>query len=334
MGTIYIAEQGSLIKKRNRRLIVENRGDTVLDIPVIKVNRLFVFGNIQLTTQALTMLLENNVDIAFFTTRGTFKGKVVNDSSPNLFLRMAQLDRWKDENYRIGLCRSIVSAKLHNMITVLKKHGKNHPETGVDRSCAELEKGRIKLDEASTTNSIMGIEGGYSSIYFSTFARIFRRELQFEKRMKRPPPDPVNALLSLGYVMITNEIGYILEGMTFEPYLGFLHSIKYGRKSLALDMVEEFRQPVIDQFVLRLANLQIFKHEHFEAVPGKGVYLNESSFKKFLGLYDDKIKEEVHTDVKNVAGDGKNWRDMFRLQAGKLEKSIMNGDKYEPFLYR
>ena len=318
-----------MVKKRGGRLVVELDKKNLADIPVFKIDRIFAFGNVQFTTQALTMLLENNIDVAFFSYYGKYKGKISTDTSPNVFLRVAQFDRWRDNDFRIQFCKSIVEAKLSNMLAVLKRFNKNHPETDIKDSILSIRHGLENIESGESINYLRGVEGSSSGAYFSAFSKMLRQELQFSKRMKRPAPDPVNAMLSLGYVMVTNEIAHNLEGMAFEPFLGFLHGIKYGRKSLALDMVEEFRQPLVDQFVLKLANLKIFTSDNFEEIPGKGVYLHDESFKKYLEYYEERMNEIVKTDT----GEQISWRRLIRKQSEELEKSLMENTNYQPFLY-
>jgi len=327
MTTIYLSEQGALIRKVSRRIVVEKEKQVLLDIPIIKIDRLFVFGNVQVTTQAMALLLDHGIDVNYFTSRGRLRGKLNSSISKNIFLRLAQYERWSDEEYKCRLCRNIVEAKLKNMKYMIKRYLSNYPEKDFARSLETIEKGLKSLDKKDDTAGLIGIEGSSSGAYFTAFSQMFRKDLHFKKRAKHPSTDPVNALLSLGYVMITNEIASHLEGLAFDPFLGFLHGIKYGRKSLALDMVEEFRQPLIDTFTLKLANLEIFTEKDFKQMPDAGLYLNDEKFKEYLTLYENKLNERVISREH----DAKSWRELFHYQGRQLEKSILDNKDYRPF---
>lgn len=328
MTTLYLCEQGAVVRKSSRRLIVTKEKQILLDVPIIKIKRIFIFGNIQVTTQALSLLLEHGVDLSFFTSRGRLRGKLTSSMSKNIFLRLAQYERWRDQTFKIQLCRSIIEAKLKNMKYVMQRFLSNHPEEKFDQSFETIDRGLSQLNAKTNVSSLLGIEGASSSSYFTSFRRMFRRELQFKRRIMHPSPDPVNALLSLGYVMVTNEIASYLDGMSFDPFLGFLHGIKYGRKSLALDLVEEFRQPLIDTFTLRLANLRVFAENDFQLVPGEGVHLTDIKFKEYLERYEKRLSEKISYGPYSSM----NWRDIFKQQCKHLEKSILEGKEYQPFI--
>jgi CRISPR-associated protein Cas1 len=168
----------------------------------------------------------------------------------------------------------------------------------------------------------MGIEGAISAEYFKAFRKILKTELEFEKRTRRPAKDPVNALLNLGYTFLTNEISSLLESMSFETCLGFLHGVQYGRKSLALDMVEEFRQPVIDKFILNILNKKVFKKVDFEETD-KGFILSEDAFGKFCIEYQRYITKRDK--------DGMNFEEVFKNQINLLKESIMKNKVYKPY---
>lgn len=327
MTIIYLSEQGAVIRKTSRRIIAEKDKKILLDIPIIKIDRLFIFGNIQVTTQALALLLDHGIDVSFFTSRGRLRGKLSSTMSKNIFLRLAQYERWRDHDYKLQLCRNIIRAKLTNMKQNMSRYLSNYPTEDFAQYFRTIDRGLLSLEEKSDISGLLGIEGSSSGAYFSAYSRMFRQELLFKKRLRHPSPDPVNALLSLGYVMITNEIASVLEGMAFDPFLGFLHGIKYGRRSLALDMVEEFRQPLIDSFTLKLANLKVFLTDDFEQVPGEGLHLNDHKFKEYLSHYESKLCENA------VAGNlpPLNWRELFKQQVRVLEKAIFDGKEYQPF---
>jgi CRISP-associated protein Cas1 len=328
MSTLYLCDQGTVVVKRSRRLQVLKEKELLLDLPVTRVDKIFLFGNIQLTTQALGLLLDQGIDVSFFTSRGRLRGRLSSGISKNIFLRLAQYERWRDQTYKIGICRSIIDSKLTNMKNLLQLYRSNYPNEDFAQQVETIAGCLNQLNEKNEIKNLLGLEGAASGAYFSAFGRMFRKELRFEKRLKHPSPDPVNALLSLGYVMITNELASLLEAAAFDPFLGFLHGVKYGRKSLALDLVEQFRQPVIDRFVLRLANLNIFAEKDFQVIPGEGMHLTDEKFKLYLDHYEKKINLEKIS----LGADELSWRNLFQQQVYMLEKSMMENKDYQPYI--
>ena len=157
---------------------------------------------------------------------------------------------------------------------------------------------------------------------------MFRKELTFQERTRRPPKDPVNAILSLGYTMITNEILGLVIAHGLDPYLGFLHGVVYGRPSLALDLVEEFRQPVIDRLTLHLFNHNIITIEDFRKVEQDGVYLTNDGMKKYFQFYEKRLKAPLEHGESELTA---NMRNIMKQQVHRMAKSIQNRKIYNPF---
>lgn len=325
MATLYLSEQGSKVSRSGQRLIVKRDDELLLDIPLRKLSRIFIFGNVQLTTQAITALFEEEIDVAYFSARGRYKGSLGGVMSKNIPLRVAQYRSWFDEDFKIGMGRNLIVAKLTNMQQVAQRYRYNHPEADFAESIKSIKKGISNLATASSTESIMGIEGYCSREYFKCFAVMCRTSLEFTGRNKHPSTDPINALLSLGYTLVTTEIGAILEAMSIDPYLGYLHGVRYGRKSLALDMVEEFRQAIVDPFTLRLINLRMYTEEDFQKTEN-GMRLYGPAFKNYIAEYEKKMDEA------NVSWQGENcsWRKLILYQIEELEQSILENREYRP----
>lgn len=176
----------------------------------------------------------------------------------------------------------------------------------------------------------MGAEGYASTVYFKAFGELIRGDFKFEKRDYYPPPDPVNALLSFGYMLVFNELSSILEAFGFDIYLGFLHSTRYGRESLATDMIEELRSPVVDRLVLYLINLGVIKPTSFTPTDGKGVRMDENAKKAYLKNYE-KFMTASFIDYKTR--ERTTFRDIIRKNALQLEKCLLNNEEYKAFVF-
>ncbi len=324
MNPIYICDQGAILRQKSRTIIIEKERKKLLQMPVIKIERICLYGNIQITTQAMNLLMESGVDVAFFSLAGRFRGRLLAVESKNVILRLAQYERYLDESFQVSLVRHLVGAKIKNARALLKKYMQNHPECDIAKEIGALEQVMAQLPDQKNVSSLRGSEGISAASYFRGYGKLFRRELVFEQRSRRPPRDPVNALLSLGYTMITNEMMGLLLAHGFDPYIGFLHGIVYGRPSLALDMIEEFRHPVIDRLTLKLFNKRIVQRSDFQTDENNGVLLTEEALKKYFSNYESwmRAKEE----------NAKSYRDLMRRQVQRLSMAIQQRRDYHPYV--
>lgn len=296
MSVLYIKEQGTTLVKRKERLQVVKGSQILLDIPVANVDNISIIGNVQISTQALALLFSQGIDVHYFSFSGKYLGRTGAEHSKNIFLRFAQHEVYHDMGMRLKFARQIVKNKVNNQMDLIKKiRFQNSYDWKAD--VEQMEKVVSTLEHKETPNGILGVEGLCSHIYFGAYGKMFKSKIGFEGRNRRPPKDPVNVLLSLGYTFLTKDVSTALEGEAFEMYLGFLHGIRYGRKSLALDMVEEFRQPVVDRMVLYAFNKRMFSELDFEMQDG-GVLLCEDGFKKFCKIYEDWLQDKYYSGGK------------------------------------
>lgn len=326
MSTIYLDEQGSEVKKKGELLIIEKDDKTIAEIPLAQLDRMVIIGNIQITTPALALLLDNEIPVSFVTTYGNYRGKLEPPTHKNIKLRLKQYERYNDKTFRLNHSKEIIKGKLKNGKIFLQKHWRNNPEIDINLEIREIEASLKRLDSAESLEDIRGFEGAAAKGYFSAFGRLVKKEFKFEKRTKRPPKDPVNALLSLGYTLLFNEILSSVEAIGFDPYLGFLHEVEYGRPSLAVDMVEEFRY-LIDGHTLTLINKEILKRENFIEQDNGGFYLNEKGREEFYRQYEKRITTEVQ-----YQGMSLNYRRIFYYQAEKLAR-VVNGEEERYLAY-
>ena len=244
---------------------------------------------------------------------------------------MAQHDRYRDPEFRVFISRVIVASKLKNQRSLLVRYQRNRPDADLQGSMASLKESIRRTGEVDSVEGLMGVEGAGSKVYFEAYGRLVSGGFEFSRREYHPAPDPVNALLSFGYMILFNELNSLLEGCGFDVFLGFLHSTRYGRASLATDMIEELRSPVIDRLVLYLINKGAITPGQFTEVEGKkGVRMDEEAMKSFLANYE-KFMATPFQDP--VAGKHKNFREILREKVVSLERSVLNRSEYAPFLY-
>jgi len=326
MPTLYLIDQGAKLKKTSERLVVEKNGKVLLEVPASKVDRILIYGNITITTPVMVFLLENAIDTSFLSIYGRYRGRLLPKASKNIYLRIAQFEKNKDEKFKLSLAGQILKGKIKNSRIVLSKYASNHPEVDFSYHISELDKQFHSLERKEKLSTLLGVEGRASAVYFSAFPKMIRGDFEFTVRSRRPPRDPINSLLSFGYTLLTNEINSILYALGFDPYVGYLHGINYGRPSLALDSVEEFRH-LAERFTLNLINNGMIKESDFEKKE-KGFYLREAARKVFFHHYEKRmLKSFDYWKLKRKV----TYRELFKIQAQNLARVIQKGGVYEPF---
>jgi CRISPR-associated protein Cas1 len=229
------------------------------------------------------------------------------------------------------IARSILDGKLKNQRTLILRYQRNHPEADFSAELDTISNSISSLVGTKEISSLMGLEGASSGAYFKCYSKMLSQDFTFDKRTKHPPLDPTNALLSLGYVLITNEIGALAESTGFDPFIGFLHSLRYGRQSLPLDLVEEFRHPVVDGLVQTLVNTGSIKEDDFHKENNGAFLLNREAFKRFLTAYEERM-EKLFLD--RDENSNTSYRKLFQRQVLNMERAILNREEYQPFLVR
>ena len=301
------------------------QANTLLDIPIIKVENISLIGNVQITAQALHMLMERGIDVSHFSYSGIYLGHTASDASKNIFLRFEQYGYYLDMAKRIHMAKVIVDNKVRNQISLIREHRWTDTDYDWQRDITQMEGHLEKLWEKDTPNEVLGVEGICSNIYFSAFGKMLKCDFTFQGRNRRPPKDPINVMISLAYTFLTKEVAGALDSESFETYLGFLHGIRYGRKSLALDVIEEFRQPVVDRLIILLFNKRMIGKYDFDFPEDGRVILNEDGFRKFCAEYERWMSGE------NAAAGDSSFRNRIREQVAALKKSIVKGVEYIPY---
>jgi CRISPR-associated protein Cas1 len=330
MATLYLTEQGAVLRKTGKRLIVEKDDQELLEIECFKVDTVCIFGTVHVTTPALTTLLEHGIELAYLTMNGRLKGQLTPPKAKNVLLRVGQYHKCQDGAFALNLARSFVRGKIYNALSLLTRQHRNYPERGFEAYRLELTRLLSKVDEAQSLDSLRGLEGTAARTYFAGFSLACRTELAFPGRRRRPPTDPINALLSFGYTLVNAELTSLLDAMGYDPYIGFFHQLDYGRPSLALDLLEEFRVPAVDRLVLNLTNLRVLQQEDFvPAEEGDGLRLHRQALGKFFRAYEEHLNN-AFTD--KASGETITLRKSFRRQAEALAAHITRDASYAPLL--
>lgn len=332
MPNVYVREQGAVVRRRGERLIVTRDKTELLDLPLIHLDQLVVFGNVQLTSQAVAMLLQAEVDVVFLSQFGKFRGRLMHTGSKFAQLRHAQLQKMTREHDNLAIARQVVVGKLYNQQFLLQaRMASANSALQVQRAVTTLKQVGGRAAQATSLDSLRGYEGSGGAAYWSAFKTLLTVDLGFEGRKYFPPPDPVNALLSFGYSLLLKDVTAAVQLVGLDPYLGFFHTIDYGRPSLALDMMEEFRPVVVDWLVLDMINQGQITSASFEQTPNPKlpVRLAEPALDLVIKAYEERLAQRTpHAD----AGGQTSRRRVIELQVRRLAGVVMGKNKaYRPF---
>ncbi|ETR68991.1 MAG: CRISP-associated protein Cas1 [Candidatus Magnetoglobus multicellularis str. Araruama] len=331
MNTIYITDHGVSLKKKSERMAIKKGNKIVEEIPLFDVKRVLIFGNNHISTDLLRYLSEKGIDVSFLSIRQRFQFRLVSETSKNIYLRMAQHRCYNNPEFRKNWSQKIVTAKIRNQKNLLLRILRKRSQSNIREHIDILDKCMAKVETFDAIDEIMGVEGYAAATYYAAFGQLILKGFSFTKRQYYPPPDPVNAMLSFGYMLICNELSALLEASGFDIFLGFLHSIKYGRASLATDLMEEFRSPIVDRLVLYLINLNVVHEEQFQPKPdGKGIIMNEDSKHNYLSNYE-KFMTTSFIDYRSR--NRTTFRQIFKEQVRQLEKCLLSDEHYEPFIF-
>ena len=326
MKTLYVKEQGAGIRRSGQRLLVY-KGEQVLEAVRLRdLERLVLLGSIEVSASAQSALLESGIETVLLSFHGKFRGRLFPAEGRNVFLRLEQFRRYDDPAFRLKTARVLVDAKIRNARVVLQRHQRNHPSETLTAAMARLERSRGSVQAQSSIETLLGVEGEAARTYFAAFGGMVRSEFTFTTRSRRPPRDPVNALLSFGYTLLSTELTGAVAAQGLDPYVGVLHELDYGRPSLALDLLEEFRQPVVDRLALSLINRTILKRSDFDEREEGGVWLNDEGRVRFLDFYHRALETPFDDSGISVT-----YRDLLIRQAGRMREALMTAGDYVPF---
>ncbi|WP_416669159.1 type I-D CRISPR-associated endonuclease Cas1d [Egbenema bharatensis] len=346
MGTIYITQDDSFIGKTDERIQVRSQKQTLLDVPMIKVDGIVVLGRATVSPAALMELLERKIPLSFLTGTGRYLGRLEPPLTKNIFVRSAQwaasgitagtnsgTDSGTPSEKAVHLVRGFVRGKLKNYRNALMRSQREY-DLPLQTAITRIEQVLEPISRTAAIDSLRGLEGAGSAAYFGSFGQLIRAEgFSFEARRRRPPTDPVNALLSFGYALLLHDVQSAINIVGFDPYLGYLHTAQYGRPSLALDLMEEFRPLVVDAMVLAALNRRVLTPADFGLEPLSGaVSLSEEGRRTFLRLYEQKKQSKFKHPVLQKQC---TYQEAFELQARLMAKFLLaETEQYPPLILR
>jgi len=313
--TLHLTHQGATLRLRAGRLLLEKDGAILADLPARQVRRVAIWGNVRLSTPALTFLLRQGVPVLYLSMEGYLYGVAAAFPDPDPAHLRAQFSAEP-----LPLARAFVLGKLRSAHALLSRHGLSQAEA-VGEALAQLE-------ETRTLEALRGAEGLGSRAYFAGLGELLGT-YGFMGRRRRPPTDPVNAALSYGYALLLGRALLALRLAGLHPEVGYLHAEGRRSPTLALDLMEEFRIPVVDQVVLAAFRRGQLTPAHAETRQG-GVYLNEEGKKRLIALLEARFTEEATHPL----GFRKTYGELLEVQAQRLKKALLGKEAYTPYYLR
>jgi CRISPR-associated protein Cas1 len=319
---LYVQEQGARIGLSAECLVVRSRDGRKTEVRLAHTSHVSVFGNVQISTQAIRTLLERSIPVVYFSTGGWYYGRMVGHDPKNVELRLAQLRAAADPARCLAIARGLIGSKVRNCRTMLRRNCDDVDEMVLD----ELERSARKAERACSLGELLGIEGTAARLYFGSFAGMLKARgigsetFDLDGRNRRPPKDPVNALLSFAYSLLARDFAAALAVVGLDPMIGFYHQPRFGRPSLALDLMEEFRPLVADSIVLSAINIGVVDSEDFVRSPA-GIAMTPASRKRLLETYERRMDQLVSHPV---FGYRISYRRVIEVQARLLTRHLLD----------
>jgi CRISP-associated protein Cas1 len=334
---LYVQSAGAKVGRSGAELVVETRDGEKHTVRMADTSHVSLFGAVQISTQAVQDLCERGIPVVYLSSGGWFYGITRGMDHKNVELRRRQFAAADSSDRALQIAKRLVTVKIRNCRTLIRRNADDAPARVLDR----LKELISSAEDAGSLESLLGIEGTAARVYFETFGALLKPPgdvgdssaltFDFEGRNRRPPRDPVNSLLSLGYALLAKDLTISLQAVGFDPYLGFYHQPRYGRPALALDIMEEFRPLVVDSVVLSAVNTGAVRLTDFIR-RGGAVTLTPSGRGKFLRAYERRMDEEI---THPIFGYRVSYRRTLEVQIRLLARYLSGEiDEYPPFATR
>jgi CRISPR-associated protein Cas1 len=339
MATLYVVEQGTALHCAGERLEIR-RGDELLSrVPLVKMTDLVLFGNVSLSTPVIKRLLDRGVEVTFLTVHGRYHGRLIGTVTAHVALRRAQYRRAEETAWALRMAQACVQGKVQNSRTLLQRFARNRTEVAdeVHTAIAALDDYRGRIERTTAIASLLGVEGSATARYFRGIRALLPDAWAFPGRQRRPPPDAVNVLLSLGYTLLMHKLLGAVQAVGCDPYQGFLHQLDYNRPALALDLMEEVRPLLVDSLVLRCCGDGRVTPADF--TPGDDaqypLVMSDAGKRRFVTAFEERMRTEAtHPDGADGRPGKVTYLRCLDLQARRLARAIQRDELYVPFTAR
>ena len=300
LNTLYVTSENSYLALDGENIVIYEDQEERGRLPLHNLEGIVSFGYRGTSPALMGACAERNVSLCYLTPQGKFLARVTGKIKGNVVLRRQQYDSCMDKEKAMDISRNCILAKVYNSRWILERACRDHSLQidleKVKEASQKLKNALNDIKVCETAEQLRGFEGEAASVYYGVFDELIlqqKKEFQFQGRNRRPPQDPINALLSFAYTLLANSAGTALETVGLDPYVGYLHTERPGRMSLALDLMEELRAPLADRFVLSLVNKKIVNGKDFQKKENGAVLMKEETRRSILTEWQKKKKEII-----------------------------------------
>lgn len=339
LNTLYITSPDRYLSLDGENVVIRSEDEEIGRVPLHNLEAIVTFGYQGASPALMGACVKKNIDLSFLSPNGRFLARVSGEVRGNVTLRKQQYRLSENDEAAIAIARNCIIGKVFNSRWVLERAARDYPmrldSVRLKGKTLFLAESLRKIRVCENAGELRGLEGEAASVYFSVFDDLIlqqKEQFYFHGRNKRPPLDRTNAMLSFAYTLLAGMCGAALEAVGLDPYVGFLHTDRPGRMSLALDMMEEFRSVMADRFVLTLINKRIISGEGFSQKENGAVIMDEETRKLFLAQWQTKKQETIkHPYLEEKI----EWGMVPYVQAMLLARYIRGDlDEYPPFLWK
>ncbi|MBE9063917.1 CRISPR-associated endonuclease Cas1 [cf. Phormidesmis sp. LEGE 11477] len=332
MTTLYVTEQGAYLRVRHQQFQVFHERELRISIPANNITFVVIFGASNVSHGAVRLALQRRIPVLYLSNKGRYFGRLETTGQAKIDYLIHQVDRSRDESFVRRQAQNIIVGKLHNSRKLLMRLNRRRKTELATKAIKELAALMKKVRTVEPVESMLGYEGQGAHLYFQAYGSLLKGPFKFEKRTRRPPTDPTNSLLSLGYTLLSQNVHAMTEAAGLHTHFGNLHVTQPNRPSLVCDLVEEFRAMAVDSLVAYLLNSNIYKPDDFTPPDGRGgVYLHPDGLKRFLKHWEEKLQSQTvhpHTGYKV------SLRRCFELQVWEYA-AVISGERedYRPMIW-
>lgn len=297
LNTLYVTTPEAYLSKDGLNVVISVKQKEIFRIPIHNIEQIVTFGYMGASPGIMKLCADSGVTLTFLSPHGRFVSRLQGPVHGNVLLRKAQYEKSDDAEYALHLCKLFIGGKIQNYRNILRRFIRDNGNNGaIENAAEELLRCKRRVMFADSVDSIRGIEGEAAAHYFGVFSQLLlnqKNEFVFEGRNRRPPKDAVNAMLSFVYTLICNDMTSALETVGLDPYVGFMHTLRPGRPSLSLDMMEELRAYLGDRLVLSLINRKQISIGDFIKQGDESVVMTDSGRKTIIAAWQNRKKEQI-----------------------------------------
>lgn len=339
LNTLYVTSENSYLSLDGENIVVFEDKKEVGRLPLHNLEGIVSFGYRGTSPALMGACADRNISLCYVTPQGKFLARVTGKIKGNVILRQQQYESSRDKEISLSIAKNCITGKIYNARWVLERAVRDHSlqinTDQVKTASVHLKQSLEYIRNSQSKEQLRGYEGEAASIYFGVFNELIlqqKKDFVFCGRNKRPPLDNINAMLSFIYTLLTNQIASALECVGLDPYIGYLHTERPGRVSLALDLIEELRAPLADRFVLSLINKKVITRKNFKTKENGAVIMDDEARKRLLTEWQNRKKETItHPFLKEKI----EWGMVPYVQAMLLARYLRGDlDGYPVFLWK